>query len=68
MEVILKACLVTTADLSCALNFNETISFTNDLIKGKRIAAKIIAWKKKHNIYNPDADLLGQKWYKLFKK
>ncbi len=66
VEVVLKAYLITAADLSCALNVSETLAFANDLIEGTGIAARLIAWKKKRGIYNPDADLLGRKWHRLF--
>ena len=66
MEVVLKAYLITAADLSCALNVSETIAFANDLIEGTKIADKFIAWKKKRGIYNANAETLGRKWYRLF--
>ncbi len=46
VEVVLKAYLITAADLSCALNFSKIIAFANDLIKGTKITDKFTAWKK----------------------
>ncbi len=38
VEFVLKAYLITAADLSCALNVSKTIAFANNLIAGTRIA------------------------------
>ncbi len=36
VKVILKAYLITAADLSCTLNVSDIIAFANNLIKGPR--------------------------------
>jgi hypothetical protein len=51
VEVVLKAYLITAADLSCALNVSKIIAFANDLIKGTNFADKFIAW---------NAEMLGK--------
>ena len=43
VEVVLKAYLIIAADLSCALNVSEIITFANNLIEGTMIADKFIA-------------------------
>jgi hypothetical protein len=66
VEVVLKAYLIAAADLSCALNVSKIISFANNRIKGTKIADKFIAWKMKRGIFNANAKMLGQTWYRLF--
>jgi hypothetical protein len=36
------------------------------LIEGTRVAAEVIAWKKKFLLYREDKPLLGKGWYDKF--
>jgi len=66
VETTLKSYLMTAADLNCPLNVADTIAFANQLLKGSKIAAKIIRRKKERGMYNKDSPLVGHKWYMLF--
>jgi hypothetical protein len=68
MEVVLKAYLFTAISLNCALIVTKSIALANNIIKGSKIANQFIIWKRQRSIYNEEAEVLGRRWWSLFKK
>ena len=51
-----------------SLTGSESLSLANDLIYGTQVEKDIIQWKKSRNEYNPNAPVLGKKYWQLFKR
>ena len=51
-----------------SLTGSESLSLANDLIYGTQVEKDIIQWKKNRNEYNPNAPVLGKKYWQLFKR
>ena len=47
---------------------SDSLSLANDLIYGTQVEKDIIEWKKSRNEYNPNAPVLGKKYWQLFKR
>ena len=57
------------AEIRTCLTASEAIALANSLILGTETERRIIKWKKARNQYGDNSPvILGQKWWKLFKK
>jgi hypothetical protein len=60
--VIVQYCL-RLATIGKPLTRDQVTSLCIPLIKGTPTEEKLMQWKKRHNIWNPDQPLVGLKWY-----
>ena len=70
VEVTLNAYIIQAWCLNCPLSVSGCIDLMNSLINGTRFEAKLIAWKAKRGILDPNREkpLVGYKWWELFKR
>jgi hypothetical protein len=67
-EPVLVSFILTAANSNAPLSVGNCIQLMIDLAEDTGIGAKLIAWKKKHCVYDKDSPLLGRKWWEGFKK
>ena len=58
----------TMGQIRRSLSGCESLSLANDLIYGPQAEKEIIEWEKRRNEYNPNAPVLGKKYWQLFKR
>ena len=68
VEVLLIAQLIVAWSLKCPLSVRASIALMNSMIENTPVAERVIAWKMKDGIYNPDEDLVGRAWWRGFKR
>lgn len=68
VEPFLVATVVQLIRFDKALNKNEFLQLAHSVIKGTPTEQKVIRWKKKCKIYDAEAPLLGNGFYKNFMK
>jgi hypothetical protein len=68
VEPILVAMITTAYELDAPMNVKQCKDAMNEMLRGTRLEAEIIAQRKKEGTYNPNQPLLGKKWWQGFSK
>ena len=68
VEPVLVAMITKAAELNAPLKVSQCKAAMNELLKGTKIEADIIAERKEQGCYNPDKPLLGNGWWRGFKR
>ena len=68
VEVTLNAYIICAWVVNCPLSVSRCIKLMNNLISGTKFERKLVAWKTKRGILNPDPEvpLLSWKWWRLY--
>jgi len=64
VEVLLTSMIYTAYSVMCPLSVSKCKELMNSMLEGTEHEAALIKWKKARNMYNPNAPLVGSKWWK----